>query len=447
LNDIPLGALFGILLALIALSGFFSGSETALMTLNRYRLRHLVKSGHRGARLAARLLERPDRLIGLILLGNNFVNILASALSTVIALRLWGEAGIAVATGLLTLVILIFAEVTPKTLATLHPEPVAFFASHVYTPLLKLFYPLVWVVNALANNVLRALRVSPEHRGQDALSSEELRTVVNEAGSLIPKRHQTMLLNILDLEKVTVNDVMVPRNEVIGIDIDDDWDNVVQQISHSPFGRVPVYREDIDNAVGFLHLRKLISPQGRLELRREHMEKHIREPYFIPEETPLTVQLLNFQRLRRRMGLVVDEYGDILGLVTIEDILEEIVGEFDTDPLSEQRDLRAQDDGSYIADGSTPLRNLNRALGWELESDSGGPKTLNGLILEQLEYIPATGANFHFNGHPIEVLETRGNAVRKVLIRPRADAAQSADANGGASTDQDRGSGFGDERS
>jgi len=430
LNDIPLGALLGILLALIALSGFFSGSETALMTLNRYRLRHLAKSGHRGARLAARLLERPDRLIGLILLGNNFVNILASALSTVIALRLWGEPGIAIATGLLTLVILIFAEVAPKTLATLHPEPVAFFASHIYAPLLKLLYPLVWVVNALANSVLRALRVSPEHRGQDALSREELRTVVNEAGSLIPKRHQKMLLNILDLEKVTVNDIMVPRNEVVGIDLDDDWESVAQQVSRSPFGRVPVYREDIDNVVGFLYLRKLLSPTGRLELTREHLQKQIGEPYFIPEETPLTVQLLNFQRLHRRMGLVVDEYGDILGLVTIEDILEEIVGEFDTDPLSAQRDLRAQEDGSYIADGSTPLRNLNRVLGWDLELDSGGPKTLNGLILEQLENIPAKGANFHFNGHPMEVLETRGNVVRKVRIRPRDETAQSAGASG-----------------
>lgn len=431
MDDIPLSALFGALIALIALSGFFSGSETALMTLNRYRLRHLAKSGHRGARMAAKLLERPDRLIGLILLGNNFVNILASAISTIIALRIWGEPGIAIATGLLTLVILIFAEVTPKTLATLRPEPLAFFASHIYTPLLKVLYPLVWVVNAMANSVLRLLGVSPEHRGSESLSREELRTVVNEAGSLIPKRHQKMLLNILDLEKVTVNDIMVPRNEIVGLDLDDDWEDVVKQISRSPYGRVPVFREDIDNVAGFLYLRKLITPRGQLEVTRARLEKQMREPYFVPEGTPLTVALLNFQRHKRRMGLVVDEYGDILGLVTMEDILEEIVGEFDGDPMSTQRDVRSEDDGSFIADGSTPLRNLNRALGWELELDAGGPKTLNGLILEHLENIPNQGTTFLFNDHPIEVIETRGNVVRKVRIHPpRAGSSAPSVANG-----------------
>ena len=329
MEDIPLGALFLALFILLLLSAFFSGSETGLMTLNRYRLRHLAEDArHPGARRAQQLLKRPDRLIGLILLGNNFVNVLASMLTTLIALRIAGETGIAIAAGLLTLVILIFSEVTPKTLAALHPERIAFPAAIVYIPLLKLFYPLVWVVNAIANTILRRLGVSPEEGASDALSSEELRTVVIEAGAMIPKRHQEMLLNLMDLEKVTVEDIMVPRNEISGIDIEDDWGMISRTLAESQHTRLPLYRESIDNVIGILHMRDVLPLLYRDALDHDGLEKVARELLFIPENTSLNRQLLNFQRAKRRTGFVVDEYGDIQGLVTVADILEEVVGEF-----------------------------------------------------------------------------------------------------------------------
>lgn len=414
MNDIPLGVLYGILALLILVSGFFSGSETALMTINRYRLRHLAKSGNKGAILASKLLEHPDRLIGLILLGNNFVNILASAIATVIALRTLGEAGIAVATGILTLVILVFAEVTPKTFATLRAEQVGFFAARIYTPLLKVLYPLVFVINQMTNFILRLMRISPDKaKNTDHLSKDELRTVVSEAGGLIPDRHQKMLVNILDLENVTVNDIMVPRNEILGIDLKDSWQDILTQIATSKHGRLLVYRESIDNVVGFIYLRKMLDVLRKKEIQQEHLETHIRNTYFIPENTPLTVQLLNFQRHKRRIGLVVDEYGDIQGLVTLEDILEEIVGEFTTDPTPDL-DIRSQPDGSYLVLGSTPVRQLNRILDWNLSIN--GPKTLNGVILERLEEIPEAGTVFPMESQSVEILAVADNMVQEVRI-------------------------------
>ncbi|MCB1757386.1 MAG: HlyC/CorC family transporter [Gammaproteobacteria bacterium] len=417
MNTIPLSVLFGILIFLILLSGFFSGSETALMTLNRYRLRHLAKSGHKSAILATRLLAHPDRLIGLILLGNNFVNILASAIATIIALRLMGEAGIAVATGLLTLVILVFAEVTPKTLATQRAEQIAFFAVRVYTPLMKVLYPLVFIVNLMTKAILELLRLAPAHNADngDNLSREELRTVVNEAGGLIPDSHQEMLVNILDLENVTVNDIMIPRNDILGIDLEDDWDDILHQIAVTKQSRLPVYRESLDNVVGFIYLRKMLDVLRQKEILPEHLEAHIRSAYFIPENTPLTTQLLNFQKQKRRIGLVVDEYGDILGLVTLEDILEEIVGEFTTDPTPDL-DIRPQEDGSVLVLGSTPARQLNRILGWHLPAT--GPKTLNGVILERLEEIPQAGQVFQMEGHSLEILTVEDNMVQEVRMLP-----------------------------
>lgn len=414
MNDISLGVLYGILALLILISGFFSGSETALMTINRYRLRHLAKSGNKGAVLASKLLEHPDRLIGLILLGNNFVNILASAIATVIALRTLGEAGIAVATGILTLVILVFAEVTPKTFATLRAEQVGFFAARIYTPLLKVLYPLVYVINQMTNLILRLLQISPNaEQNTDNLSRDELRTVVNEAGGLIPERHQKMLVNILDLENVTVNDIMIPRNEILGIDLEDDWQDILAQIATTKHSRLPVYRESIDNVVGFIYLRKMLDVLRKKEIQLEHLENHIRNTYFIPENTPLTVQLLNFQRQKRRIGLVVDEYGDIQGLVTLEDILEEIVGEFTTDPTPDM-DIRPQPDGSYLVLGSTPVRQLNRILAWNLSLN--GPKTLNGVILERLEEIPKAGTLFPVESQSLEILSVADNMVQEVRI-------------------------------
>ncbi|VAW75836.1 Putative membrane protein YfjD [hydrothermal vent metagenome] len=426
MDDISLGMLFGILAFLIVLSAFFSGSETGLMTLNRYRLRHLVRARHRGAVRAQKLLERPDRLIGLILLGNNFVNILASTLTAVIAFRIAGEAGLVIGAALLTLVILIFAEVTPKTLAALHPERVAFPAAFIYGPLLWLLYPFVWAVNIIANSMLRTIGVRPERSATNSLSQEELRTVVLEAGAMIPKRHQDMLLNIIDLEKVTVEDIMVPRKEVNGIDLDEEWSTIMRQIISSQYTRLPVYRGNIDNVIGFIHLRKILPLLKLDELDKEALEKSIREPLFIPENTPLNRQLLNFQRERRRVGLVVDEYGDIQGLVTLEDILEEVVGEFTTDPSTSSKDIMLQEDGSYLVNGTATIRELNRMLHTELPTD--GPKTLNGVVLEYLEHIPEPGTSLLLSGYPVDIVQTQGTLVKTLRIhtnkrQPVADEA------------------------
>ncbi len=416
MGDVSTGTLFAVLGVLILLSGFFSGSETALMTLNRYRLRHMSKAGHRGAQLAEALLKRPDRLIGLILIGNNFVNITASALATIIALRLGGEAAIAVATGLLTLTILIFAEVAPKTLAAMRPERIAYPAAWIYTPLLKVAYPLVWLVNVMANALLSMIGVRTDAGDMSHLSSEELRTVVIEAGAMIPKRHQKMLLSILDLEKVTVEDIMIPRAEIIGIDLAQPWETIVSQLLDAQHSRLPVWENDIENIVGVIHLRRLLRPLARGELTREAFDSLIREPYFVPEGTPLNKQLINFQGLKRRIALVVDEYGDILGLVTLEDLLEEIVGEFTTDPAAAARDFFPETDGSFLVNGSATIRQLNRSLNVHLPIE--GPKTLNGLVTEHMEAIPEPGTSMLIAGYPIEIVAVSGNAVKTARIRP-----------------------------
>ncbi len=429
MSDVPLGLLFGLLALLIVLSAFFSGSETGLMTLNRYRLRHLARAGHPGARRAARLLERPDRLIGVILLGNNFVNILASSVATVIALRLLGEAGVAVAAGLLTLVILIFAEVAPKTLAALYPERLAFPAAFVLEPLLRLLYPLVWATNGIANALLRLLRVDVEAAGEQPLTREELRTVLIEAGGMIPRRHQAMLLSILDLERLSVEDIMVPRGEIVGLDIDEPWEQVVERLTQAEHTRLPVYHGSIERIVGFLHVRNVVRLLAAGELDRERLLAAVREPYFVPEGTPLMTQLLNFQRERRRIALVVDEYGEILGLVTLEDILEEVVGEFTTDPSVRGRGIRREPDGSFLVAGGVPVRDINRALGIELPTD--GPRTLNGLILEHMETIPEPGTSMLIAGYPVEIVQTAENSVKLARIQPRRPPRRSRRGEGG----------------
>lgn len=417
MHEIPLGVLFGLLVALIALAAFFSLSETALMTLNRYRLRHLVRSGHRGARLAERLLQRPDRLIGLILLGNNFANILASTVATVIALRFGGEGAIAISTGLMTLIILIFAEVAPKTLAALRPEQLAFPSSFVLAPLLRFFYPLVWVVNCIVNAMLRLLGAHPGDASTASLSREELRIVVNEADAMIPQRHQKMLLNILDLEKVEADDIMVPRSEIVGIDLDDSWNEILEQIAGSQYTRLLVYQGSIDDVRGLLHIRQVLTSVLRGTLTREEFSANLSEPYFIPEGTPLPVQLLNFQAKRRRIGLVVDEYGEIRGLVTLEDILEEIVGEFTTDPAAAIQDVHPQPDGSFLVDGSASVRDLNRLFKWNMPTT--GPKTLNGLILEHLEAIPEPGTSLLLGDCPVTIIQAQRHKVKTARIQPR----------------------------
>ena len=416
MNTISIGTLFGVLIFLIILSAFFSGSETALISLNRYRLRSLMENNHKGAMRAHRLLERPDRLIGLILLGNNFVNILASSIATVLAIRLIGDNGITIAAGLLTLVILIFSEVAPKTLAVLNPERMAFPATYILAPLLKVIYPLVWLVNILANGVLRVIGIKPEYAEGQALTTEELRTVVNEAGALIPRRHQQMLTNLLDLEKVTVNDIMIPRNEIIGIDLEDKWDDIVQQLVTSQHTRLPLYRQDINNIVGLLHLRNTLEVVKNPDAGVDDLLPYVREAYFVPEGTTLNTQLLHFQRQKRRIGLVVDEYGEVQGLVTLEDILEEIVGEFTSDPSTSIKDVHPQDDGTFLVDGSANIRELNRTMKWDLPTE--GPKTFNGLIIEMLETIPEPGTSVMIAGYPIEIVQTKDNTVKIARINP-----------------------------
>ena len=395
------------------------------MSVNRYRLRHQANNGNKAAQRTARLLENRDRLISLILLGNNFVNILASAIATVIALRLMGEAGIAVATGLLTLVILVFAEVTPKTFATRRTEEFAFIASAVYVPLMFITYPLVLATNWLSSFLLKLLKAHEVSGDDEDLSSDELRTVLNETSGMIPQRHREMLVNILDLGTVSVNDIMVPRNEIVGINLDDPWDDVLQEISNSPHSRLLVFRENVDNVVGFIYLRKMIDALRSGKITRTYLESVIRDPYFIPEGTTLTVQLLNFQSEKRRVGLVVDEYGDIQGMLTLEDILEEIVGEFDNDPRVSPAEIRPQPDGSFIVDGTAQVRNLNRSLNWSLPSE--GPKTLNGIVVEHFESFPPQGAVFTFNGHPITILAVEDNKVQQVRIEPAAYDTQEDD--------------------
>lgn len=387
------------------------------MSINRYRLKTNALKGDKSARRVASLLKRPDRLIGLILLGNNLVNTLASSLATIIAIRIYGENGIFPAAIALTLVILIFSEVAPKTLGAIHPERVSYLAAYLLLPLKQLFYPLVWLVNFIANSLLALLKIRPENAAEgDALSREELRTIFTDSKSLLLFRHQKMLVNILDLESISVDDVMVPRNEIVGIDLTDEWPEILEQLIHAQFTRLPVYRGEIDQIIGFLHMRRIMNKLARGNFLRSDLEETMREVYFIPEGTPLTTQLANFQRRRRRAGVVVNEYGEVVGLLTLEDILEEIVGEFTTDPLSIANDIQPQPDGSYLVDGGVYIRELNRALGWQLPTN--GPKTLNGLILEYLEQIPRPQTSLMLESHPIEVLQVKSHAIKMVRMGP-----------------------------
>ncbi len=413
-DDIPLAALIGLLVVLLLLSAFFSGTETALMSLNRYKLRHKARAGHRGAKLADQLLQRPERLIGLILLGNNAVNISASALVGVVSVQMGGELGFAIGTASLTLVVLIFAETAPKTLAALHPERVAFPAAYIYVPLLKILYPLVWLTNVMANGVLFICGLRKSDTDGYALSREELRTVVYEAGARISQKYRNMLINILDLEKVTVDDVMVPHNEIIGIDLNDDISEIEELIKNSEHTRLPVYRDNIDKVLGLLHLRRLANLASQPGFNKNDLERLLVDPYFVPEGTPLSTQLVQFQKARQRFALVVDEYGDIQGIVTLEDILEEIVGEFTTDPAAEDEDIVRESDQTFLVNGTANIREMNRVMNWTLPTD--GAKTLNGLILEYLETIPESGTGLKIKDYPIEIIETRENRVQLARI-------------------------------
>ena len=423
MDNISIQMLFIILGILILISAYFSGSETGMMSLNRYRLRHLEKEKHKGAKRVSKLLKRPDRLIGLILIGNNLVNIAASAIATIIALRLSRELGVSedisvlIATIVLTLIVLIFAEVTPKTLAALYPEKIAFPSSILLSLLLKILLPLVIAVNWITNGILMLLGISSEQREQHSLSSEELRTVVNESGALLHEQDQSMLMSILDLEKVSVDDIMIPRSELVGIDVNDDWKKIQKQLTQANHTRVLLYRDNIDDVVGYIHARDALKLLSKSQFTKATLLRAVRELYFIPEGTPLNIQLLKFQHAKERLGLVVDEYGDIQGLVTLEDILEEIVGDFTTTQTPTPSDeVTLQPDGSYLVDGSASIRDVNKEMSWLLPTD--GPKTLNGLIIEHLEDIPQSNISVRIAGYPIEIVDASENRIKSVRVMP-----------------------------
>jgi Mg2+/Co2+ transporter CorB len=418
LENISTQVLFIALGILILISAYFSGSETGMMSLNRYRLRHLEKEKHKGAKRVSKLLKRPDRLIGLILIGNNLVNIAAASIATIIGIRFFGDVyGMLASTVVLTLVILIFAEVTPKTLAALYPEKIAFPSSIILSLLLKILFPLVIAVNWITNGILMLLGISSEQREQHSLSSEELRTVVNESGALLHEQDQSMLMSILDLEKVSVEDIMIPRSELVGIDVNDDWKKIQRQLTQANHTRVLLYRDNIDDVVGYIHARDALKLLSKSQFTKATLLRAVRELYFIPEGTPLNIQLLKFQHAKERLGLVVDEYGDIQGLVTLEDILEEIVGDFTTTMTpTPSEEVTLQPDGSYLVDGSASIRDVNKEMDWQLPTD--GPKTLNGLIIEHLEDIPQNNISVRIAGYPVEIVEVSNNRIKIVRVLP-----------------------------
>ncbi|WP_431623684.1 HlyC/CorC family transporter [Enterobacter hormaechei] len=418
MEHISTTTLIVILVIMVVISAYFSGSETGMMTLNRYRLRHRAKQGNRAARRVEKLLRKPDRLISLVLIGNNLVNILASALGTIVGMRLYGNAGVAIATGVLTFVVLVFAEVLPKTIAALYPEKVAYPSSFLLAPLLILMMSLVWLLNMVTRVLMRMVGIKADVTISSALSKDELRTIVNESRSQISRRNQDMLLSVLDLEKVSVDDIMVPRNEIVGIDINDDWKAIVRQLTHSPHGRIVLYRDSLDDAISMLRVReayRLMTEKN--EFTKEVMLRAADEIYYVPEGTPLSTQLVKFQRNKKKVGLVVDEYGDIQGLVTVEDILEEIVGDFTTSMSpSLAEEVTPQNDGSVLIDGSANIREINKAFNWHLPEDEA--RTMNGMILEALEEIPATGTRVRIEQYDIDILDVQDNMIKQVKVLP-----------------------------
>lgn len=410
--------LIGLIIGLVVLtlcSAFFSSSETGMMSINRYRLKHQAKTSKSAARVQ-RLLSRPDRLIGVILLGNTFVNICASSIGTLIAVSLYGEYGVLVASIGMTIILLIFGEVSPKTLAALYPEKIAYPTSWVLQLLLTVLYPLVWCINTLSNGILRLCGINIKIADHPGFSKEELRTLVLETSSLIPSKHRQMLVGILDLENITVDNIMIPRNEVVGIDLDDDWNMIVVQLSNTQHTFLPVYRQDLHHVIGVLHAKKALHLLANPTFDESMLRAIIDKPVYVPEGTTLTQQLLHFQKNKERFSLVVDEYGDILGLITLEDILEEIVGEFTTNVASSYTSILPQADGTYLVEGSTTIKEFNHAIPWHLPMD--GPKTLNGLLLEYLETIPEAGTCCLIHGIPMEVVQLQENRIKAVKIFP-----------------------------
>lgn len=413
MDGLSVHGMLAVLAFLILMSAFFSGSETGVMAINRYRLQHLVRQGKRGAKRLQQLLHRPDRLLGVILIGNTFANILASAVATVLAVRLFGEFGLVVVTIGLTLVVLIFAEVMPKTLAALHADRVALAVAVPLKILLKLLYPLVWLVNGIANAALRLFGVKVGHQQLDVLSREELRGLVKSVGR-IPTDDQHMIMGVLDLEKMSVNDSMVPRNEIVGIDLAEPWEVVLQQIRSATREYQLVYQHSLDDVVGVLARATVVELLLDGCLNKNTLRQQVEPVHYIPEGASLRVQLLNFQRHKYQIGVVVDEYGDVQGMITLDDILEEIVGEFVVDDEDAERDIRVLKDGSVLVAGQCSVREVNRSMGWELPTE--GPNTISGMVIEHLEVIPEAKVGLRIAGYPIEIVELDDNKVAKIRV-------------------------------
>ncbi|KTD04538.1 HlyC/CorC family transporter [Fluoribacter gormanii] len=409
-----LSTLFLILFFLIILAAFFAATEIGMMSINRYKLKHLVKKENKQATRVNQILSRPDRLLSVVLIGNTLANILASTIATLIGQRIYGDAGIAIATIILTLVILVFAEMIPKTFAAIYPQQVAFATSLPLQILQLIFAPLVYISSSMSNGVLRLFRISIDKIQKEFLTNEELRSVVHEAGGLLPVEHKSMLISLLDLEQATVEDIMIPKSDIVGIDIEEPWSEILYQLETAKHTRLPLYRNSIDDLVGMIHVRDVLNLAIDNELDLKSLLKAADEPYYIPEATSLNIQILNFRKMKRRSSFVVDEYGDIQGLVTMEDILEEIVGEFTTDVAALSRDITPQSDGSVIVDASLTLRHLNRLMGWQLPMI--GPKTLSGLIVEHLGYIPPAESCLTIENYRMEILRVSDNTIKSVKM-------------------------------
>ena len=412
--SLSLVLLFVVLLCLVLISGFFSGSEIGMMSLNRYRLRHLVKKNNKQAIRVNNLLLRPDRLLSVVIIGNTIANIVASTVATLIGQYLYGTYGVAIATALLSLVILVISEMVPKTLAAMHPQQVAFAVSWPLQIMQILMAPLVHVISWVTNVFLRLCGVTMDHVQREALTSDELRSVVNEAGSLMPVEHKSMLISLLDLEQVTVEDIMIPTADIVGIDLEKSWHDILDQLETAQHTRLPLYKKSIDQLIGMVHVRSVLTLALEERLDLDNLIKLADAPYFTPEGTTLNVQILNFQKEKKRSCFVVDEYGDLQGLVTLEDILEEVVGEFTTDISGFSKDIIQQDDDSVLVDASITLRHLKRVLGWQLPMI--GPRTLSGLIIEHLGYIPPADCCLTIENYRIEILKVSDNMVKTVRM-------------------------------
>lgn len=423
MNDAPSTLLLLTLFVLLIVIAFSSGTEVAMLSVNRYRIRHLAQNGQRSARLLERLLQKPDDWLGANLVILAAASVFASAVATILAQRTGHRYAVPATGAVLTIVVIVFCELAPKIYAATHPESVALRSAYIYRVLVTVARPALWITNQLAYGLLRTVGVGKSSRGGQTLSTDELRTVVAEAGPLIPQRHRQMLLSILDLGQITVNDIMIPRQEISGLDIDQNWEDVLAELRQTPHTRLPVYESELDNIVGVLHMKRVAHELARGTLTREKLVEiaRNREPYFVPESTPLNVQLGHFQRNRRRLAFVVNEYGDIEGLVTLEDILEEIVGEFTTDPASVMhKDIHLERPGVYLVNASATIRALNRALQWQLPVE--GPKTLNGLLLERLEAFPDPGTALKVGLYQFEILQIGDNTIKTVRVQAPAPA-------------------------